>query len=74
MIYNDVNLFKLGKGFELGLISYDSLSDGQKCDLSRYFAMKNDMLDNGIKTTQDELSAINSKLDYAYQNLQNLKK
>ncbi len=71
---NNVNLFQLGKGFELGLISFDSLNDGQKCDLNRYFAMKNDMLDSSIETTKNELNTINAKLDDAYKNLLNLKK
>ena len=62
-------IFQLGKGFELGLISYESLSDSQKFDLSKYFAMKSDMLDGQITSTTAELTSINNRLDEAYKNL-----
>ena len=62
-------IFQLGKGFELGLISYESLSDSQKFDLSKYFAIKGDMLDSQITNTTSELTSINNRLDEAYKNL-----
>ena len=66
-------MFQLGKGFEYGLVSFDALTDSQKYDLSRYFAMKNDMLDKQIEDTTNSLNEINERLDNAYNNLMGIK-
>ena len=62
-------IFQLGKGFEMGLVSYECLTDSQKYDLNRYFALKNDILDTQIEKTTYSLNSINNKLDEVYNNL-----
>lgn len=71
---NKLDVFRLGKGFELGLVSFESLSESQKYDLSRYFAMKSNMIDNKIAHTTNELNAINNKLDSVYNELMEMNK
>ena len=66
-------LFELGKGFELGLIPFESLTDYEKCELSRYFAIKNETLDNQITNTTASLSEMNNRLDEIYNDLLNMK-
>ncbi len=70
---NIQKLFELGKGFELGLISFESLSDVEKCDLSKYFAIKNEILDNNLLNTTNNLTSMNNKLDEVYNDLLNMK-
>ena len=72
MQQDKLKLFQLGKGFELGLISFESLSEAQKYDLSKYFAIKNDMLDQQIVNTTNNLNGLNDKLDAVYNKLMNM--
>ncbi len=64
-------LFQLGKGFEMGLVSFESLTESQKYDLSKYFAIKNEMLDKKIQDTTYALTSMNNKLDEVYNELMN---
>ena len=66
-------IFQLGKGFELGIIPYNKLTESQKFDIRRYYAMKNEILDDKIANVSNELSIKNDKLDSIYNKIQNFK-
>jgi hypothetical protein len=63
MDFNREKIFELGKSFDLGLVSFDALSDSEKYALNRYYALKNEQLDLKIKDVTSSLNAINTRLD-----------
>ena len=38
MDFNREKIFELGKSFDMGLVSFDALSDSEKYALNRYYA------------------------------------
>ena len=68
------NIFRLGKCFDTGLVSFDALSDSQKWALKRYYAMKGEELDAGINTVASSLTDMNNQLDSLSNSIKNYKK
>ena len=67
--YDREKVFELGKSFDRGLVSFDSLSDMDKCMLSKYYSIKNEELENNINNVKQTLSSIDKRLDEVYQSL-----
>ena len=63
MDFNREKIFEIAKSFDLGLVSFDALSDSEKYALNRYYALKNEQLDLKIKDVTSSLNAINTRLD-----------
>ncbi len=63
MDLNREQIFELGKSFDMGLISFNSLSDSGKYALNKYYALKNEQLDYKISEVTDSLNAIDRRLD-----------
>ena len=73
MDYNREKIFELGKGFDTGLVSFSALDDSQLYALSRYYALKNEQLDDQIQEVTDSLCAIDAHLDNVYKSLKEIK-
>ena len=67
--YDREKVFELGKSFDRGLVSFDSLSDFDKCMLSKYYSIKNEELDGNISAVKDTLTSIDNRLDEVYKSL-----
>ncbi len=62
-------MFELGRSFDAGLISFDSLSTGEKFMLNKYYMQKNDRIDERLDEVESSLSSIETRLDNIYNNL-----
>ncbi len=67
--YDREKVFELGRNFDQGLISFDSLSDFDKCMLSKYYSIKNEELEGNINAVKDTLTSIDNRLDEVYKSL-----
>ena len=63
MDFNREQIFELGKSFDMGLVNFDSLSDGEKYALNKYYALKNEQLDYKIQDVTNSLNSIDARLD-----------
>lgn len=66
-------IYRLGKCFDTGLVSFDALSDSQKWALKRYYAIKNEELDNSINEVSANLTNMNNQLDSLSNDLKNFR-
>ena len=70
---NTTKIFEIGKSYELGLVSFDSLTIKEKYDLNKYFAIKNEIIDGEITNVNNSLYAMNEKLDKVQNDIYKLK-
>lgn len=67
--FDKEKVFELGKSFERGLVSFDALSDVDKCMLTKYYSIKNEELNGNIACVKDTLTSIDKRLDEVYKSL-----
>lgn len=68
MSYNE-KMYRLGKGFDAGLICYDVLTPGEKYMLNNYYSLKSERADGVISDVNSSLYQTEQKLDNIYNNL-----
>ena len=73
MDFNKDKIFELGRGFDLGLIHYEALSDSEKYALSKYYALRDEKLDNQIQDVTNSLIELDKHLDNVAQTLREIK-
>ena len=63
MIYDREKIFELGKSFDSGLIRFEALNAQDKFALSKYYAIKNEELNQSINNTICEINNMSAHLD-----------
>jgi hypothetical protein len=73
MEFSKNKILEIGKSFDNGLISFETLTDSEKYALSKYYALKNETLDNNINATTSSLCQLDATLDNVYSSLTKIK-